>query len=79
MATASSSRTTWLTPLYRFNLRFVDREKFSAEGRRNRHDCEFHSRRPAVDAELRAAVDFARSIETPMRRSDQLESGRLFE
>ena len=64
---------------HRLRLRFIDRDELSAEGRRNRHDRELHSRRPAVDAELRAAVDLAGGVETPMRRSDQLEIGRLFE
>ena len=64
---------------HRLRLRFIDRDELAAEGRRDRHDGELHSRRPAVDAELRAAVDLAGGVEAPMRCSDQFEIGRLFE
>ena len=79
IATASSRRTTWLTPGTAFAFASSTDDELAAEGRRNRHDRELHSRRPAVDAELRAAVDLAGGVEAPMRGSDQFEIGRLFE
>ena len=60
-------------------FRFVDRNELSTERRRSGHHSELHSRQPDIDAELRAAVDLARAVETPVRRSDQLEVARLFE
>ena len=48
-------------------LRFVDGDELSTEGRRSRHHREFHPGQPGIDAELRAAVDLAGDVETPVR------------
>src|SRR5258708_17552500 len=60
-------------PGYRLRLALVESDQLAAEGRRSRRNREFHSGGLAVDPILRAAVDFSRSVQTSLRRADQLE------
>ena len=71
MATASSSRTTWLTPRTAFAFASSTESELSAEGRRLRQRGELHPRQPRIDAELRGAVHLAGRVEAPVRRSDR--------
>ena len=73
-ATASSSCTTWRTPLTAFAARVVDALHASAEDGRLRERRELHAGRPDVDAEDRRAVDLRRRVEPLGRRADQLKS-----